>query len=279
MGNFLSVGSNVVGSKSEGFADRPKLTWQLLTMPEAREALEEAEARDEYHEMINESGYNSKARGGLVNWSPLPPLREWSDLLSEITYPKWCNGHDIRIIASPSHAEGGMPHTRPTNLICIPVNYDQTKVTFERMIVHEIVHILQRMYYDKWMTFMRSAWLYRLPTPREYTKIPHKLLKRRRMNPDTLMCPVLVWADNWVPIIVFNEHIDGPRLKSTRIVWWNLSAGKEDEYPPQHWLDMFGQSPQAEHPFEIAAWYLSDEFNTPAAKAIKDVLPSILTRK
>jgi hypothetical protein len=263
-----------VSHSKESFKNKA-LDWSILTPQEAEEALEEAEARDEYNEMVAESSINKHTR---QPWKPIEAPSEWKTLIGFIKFPEWTAGLTAKIICTPEYAEGGMPHTRITNLICIPINYSRDPTTFERMIVHELVHIAQRWRYDNFLKFIDEFWGYKLPTRNQFEKLPEGLLIRRRINPDTMACPLLVWNNIWVPIIIFNEHITGPRLSSTRLIWWNLKLGKGSEGAPIDWNRMFGEDTnQPEHPFELAAWYLSDSgLSSPAADIIRNKILSIL---
>jgi hypothetical protein len=255
--------------------EQKSLKWEILSINAAIEALDEAEARDEYIETVQESPHNRRAREPYVEWTPIEAPGVWPVLLSNIIFPKWSDNLEIKIICAPDRAEGGMPHTRPGGLICIPHNYSHN--LFEKMIIHELVHILQRRYYDSFMKFMRDHWDFRLVTRDEFQRLPEALLIRRRINPDTFACPFLIWRDEWIPIIVFNNHTAGPRLTSTYIVWWNTKSKMGINIMPTEWNDFFGKVSQAEHPFEIAAWYLSDNtLESEAATIIRDKINSIV---
>jgi hypothetical protein len=251
------------------------LKWAILSINDAVSALEEAEARDEYIETIQESPHNRRAREPYVEWTPIDAPAAWTSLLSNIVFPSWSDTLEIKIICAPDQAEGGMPHTRPGGIICIPRNYSNT--AFQKMMIHEVVHILQRRYYDSFMKFMKENWDFRLVTRDEFQRLPEALLMRRRINPDTFSCPFLIWRNEWIPIIVFNNHTDGPRLTSTYIVWWNVKSKMGINAVPSDWIDFFGNVSQAEHPFEIAAWYLSDNtLQSDAATLIRNKINSIL---
>jgi hypothetical protein len=121
------------------------IKFNILSASAAHDILEDAEARDEYRESVNESELNRRARGN-VDWDPIDPPEHWAHFLSKAEFPEWTRNLVINIICAPTDAEGGMPHTRPNFIICIPHNYSSDFHTFHKMIVHEIVHILQRIY-------------------------------------------------------------------------------------------------------------------------------------
>jgi hypothetical protein len=256
------------------------IQFNILSASTADDILENAEARDEYRETVAESEWNRRARNHIINWTPIEAPSHWKHFLSGGRFPQWTDGLEVNIICAPSEAEGGMPHTRPNFTICIPHNYSADQTTFRKMIEHEIVHLLQRTHYDAFMKFIEEEWDYRLMTREEFGQLPEHLLVRRRINPDTFACPYLVWKDRWVPLIIFNEHIDGPRLKSTYLLWWNIKTNTGSLEAPYVWKEFFGRVPQSEHPFEMMAWYLSDDgLHSEAAQQIREKIYSILVRK
>ncbi len=260
--------------------EKKPVKFNILSAQAAVDILEDAEARDEYRESVAESEWNKRARGNLVNWVPIDPPPHWNNFLATAQFPEWTNNLEINIICSPPDAEGGMPHTRPNFIICIPGDYSNDVAAFQKMILHEIVHILQRSHFDSFMSFIEAEWGYKLMTREEFWKLPEHLLKRRRMNPDTFACPFLIWKDRWVPLIIFNEHIEGPRLKSTYLLWWNIKTMTGSMEAPYVWKEYFGRVPQCEHPFEMMAWYLSDDgLHSEAAEKIREKIYSILVRK
>jgi hypothetical protein len=261
--------------------EKKPIKFNILSAVAAADILEDAEARDEYRETLVESEWNRKARSGHIEWEPIEPPSHWNNFLAAHQFPKWTDGLEINVVCAPNQAEDGMPHTRPNFIICIPRDYSiADQATFNKMIEHEILHILQRVYFNSFMKFIESEWDYRLLTRDEFGRLPEHLLKRRRMNPDTFGCPLLVWKDHWVPLIVFNEHMEGPRLKSTYLIWWNLRTMTGSKEPPYVWKEYFGRVPQSEHPFEMMAWYMSDDsLHSDAAESIREKIYSILVRK
>lgn len=256
------------------------IKFNILSASAAVDILEDAEARDEYRETVAESEWNRRARGNSVEWEPIDPPQHWKHFLSGDGFPEWTAGLVVNIICAPSEAEDGMPHTRPNFVICIPFNYSNDETTFKKMIIHELVHILQRKYYNEFMKFIDSEWGYRLMTREEFGKLPEHLLKRRRINPDTFACPFLIWKERYVPLIIFNEHMEGPKLKSTYLLWWNVKTNTGSTEAPYVWKEYFGRVPQSEHPFEMMAWYLSDDgLHSEAAQSIREKIYSILVRK
>jgi hypothetical protein len=259
--------------------EKRSIKFNILAASLAADILEDAEARDEYQETVDESELNRLARKNVVHWDPIDPPSHWNNFLANHKFPEWTVNMEVNIICAPKEAEGGMPHTRPNFIICIPENYSNDSSTFCKMIEHELVHILQRVYYDKFMKFIESEWDYRTIRREEFDKLPEHLLVRRRINPDTFSCPFLIWKDRWIPIIIFNEHIEGPRLKSTYLLWWNIKTMTGSLEPPYVWKEYFGRVPQSEHPFEMMAWYLSDySLHSDAAESIREKIYSILVR-
>ena len=144
---------------------------------------------------MSESEWNRRARGDGIDWKPIEAPEHWKYFLSRAKFPEWTANLEINIVCAPPNAEGGMPHTRPNFIICIPHNYSSNEADFHKMIVHEIIHILQRVHYAKFMHFIATEWDYRLLTRAEFEKLPEHILVRRRINPDTVACPYLIWKD------------------------------------------------------------------------------------
>jgi hypothetical protein len=260
--------------------EKTPIKFNILSASAAYDILEDAEARDEYRETLTESEWNAKARSGNIEWNPIEPPSHWRHFLSVGEFPKWTANLEVNIVCSPSDAEDGMPHTRPNFVICIPFNYSNDIESFRKMIVHELIHILQRMHFYQFIKFIQSEWDYRLITREEFGKLPEHLLVRRRINPDTFSCPFLIWKERWVPLIIFNEHMEGPKLKSTYLLWWNVKTNTGSTDAPYVWKEYFGRVPQSEHPFEMMAWYLSDDnLHSEAAESIREKIYSILVRK
>ena len=89
--------------------------------------------------------------------------------------------NNINIIQLMPSADGGMPHTRPNNIICFP---DISQLFSITTLTHELWHCHQRIYNELWFkTFNKLGWTL------WNGKLPEQLEKARRYNPDTLEWP------------------------------------------------------------------------------------------
>jgi hypothetical protein len=157
----------------------------------------------------------------------------------------------VHVILLMPSAEGGMPHTRPTNLICFPQIRSLTTLS---TMIHELWHVHQRVYRAQWdAIFIRNGW-------KEWSgHLPLSLEKARRYNPDTIETPLWIYQDTWVPFPIF-DHLTAPHIKETSV--WFYHVGKEHHIKqiPQ---DLYALAPDLpahawEHPREMAAYLLSD---------------------
>lgn len=250
MGNLLGIQSD-----RDGFMDRPPLSGR-----EAQQALEQAEQLDGYLAQIKQSQVNTYARS---NSSYLPSLYT---IATEIPLSKdWPQG---QILWMDPIADEGLPHTRPPFYVCLPATLrgDALNQTLE----HERIHISQRMYPLKWQDAFLSAWSMK---PWAGT-LPSVIQERMRLNPDLLNIPHYIWNNEWVPFSMF-ESMKPTSLKEARVVWWNDKTRSLHREPPPGWKAFFGSIPAGEHPYELAAYMLSDSTHTsPASKQLRASLAS-----
>lgn len=156
-----------------------------------------------------------------------------------------------------SSADGGLPHTRPPNLICLPRNgipNSSATPEFKETLLHEGVHIHQRLYPDLWATSMRkSGW-----RPVDPSRIPEEFAKRVRINPDTLLCPFWAWDTYHVPLPLFPKGLSLPSLPSAEIQWLDLRNATLFHDPPSSFKAIHRETGSAsEHPFELYAYRFS----------------------
>jgi hypothetical protein len=148
-------------------------------------------------------------------------------------------------------ADGGMPHTRPQNIICYP---DISQLFSKTTLIHELWHIHQRNYKDLWFkTFKRLGWVI------WDGKLPDELEKARRFNPDTLDCPFWVFDSEWLPVPIF-KNITQPNVSDVEIWFYNIKTHYHIKRVPGQIESYFpGLNPNAyEHPREITAYMLSE---------------------
>lgn len=205
------------------------------------EKLRIAEQHDHYLHSILQSPLNVQARS-LGDYKPSPIQR-----MKPIPTIIWMH----------PNADHGLPHTRYPNIICMPIDIPDHMVP--TILLHETIHITQRLYPTLWKTIF-TQWDM---TPWDG---PHEL--EIRINPDTIQAPFYIWKHRWVLFGIFTEK---PRLDTIRMVWWDITKRKIKYTPPDNWIEFFGTI-HAEHPYEISAYYLSSENHSPACRILRSVL-------
>jgi hypothetical protein len=174
----------------------------------------------------------------------------------------------IKIVQLMPSADGGMPHTRPGNIICYP---DISQLFSQTTLIHELWHIHQRNYKDLWFkTFKRLGW-----TMWE-GKLPENLEKSRRYNPDTIDAPFWIFNEEWVPIPIFKD-ISRPNVADVEIWFYNVQKQYHIKRVPDEILSYFpGLPPSAyEHPREITAYLLSEPDKYKNSQGFKHLIESI----
>lgn len=230
---------------------------------EAQRLLDEAERKDFYVEECREDRANAEARSGCVyqarGMSPAEvaffhvivsnargflPLR----LRTELTGP-------VSLIALDRSAEGGMPHTRPEQVICYPDVYQTYTVG---TLLHELWHVHQRQYAGWWQEVFRSIeWE---PVTEGEMTLPLQLENHRRFNPDTLDSPLWCFRKSWIPIPVFRDVVR-PKVGEVDIWFYHVSLKYHVKRPPRELSEEHHHSLPAsayEHPREITAYLLSE---------------------
>lgn len=231
----------------------------ITNKEEAQALLDSAEVMDRYREECFLNHTNAKARLDqgyranrmsyrelklfeliIENATPLLPRRLKEDL------------HEIRLVQLMPSADGGMPHTRPGNIICYP---DLSRFLTISTLIHELWHIHQRIYDEEWnRIFEGIGWTIwkdgELPTPLE---------NHRRYNPDTLRAPFYVYDQTWVPVPLFKD-ISKPILTETTVWFYNIHTRRHSTSIPDDLLKAFPSVPPSayEHPRELTAYVLSE---------------------
>jgi hypothetical protein len=238
--------------------EQSRLTLSVLPYGHASQRLADAEAADFYMARCNESKSNLTARRGHIyaayNYDADYRLKLHHSLEAS-TIPSILLrdlGHTEIAVLYPS-ADGGMPHTRPQNIICIPYSHTPPSHT---TIMHELWHIHQRRYPAKWESALNAALGYR---PWPAATLPDELERQRRYNPDTITTPFWIWRDTWVPVPVF-QNITAQTLTNTRTWFYNVKTGRiSHEIPPEMLLrELPASAATYEHPYETAAYILSE---------------------
>lgn len=231
----------------------------ITNKEEAQALLDSAEGTDHYREDCGLNSTNAKARLDqgyyanrmsyrelkmfeliIENSTPLVPRRLKEDL------------REVRLIQLMPTADGGMPHTRPGNIICYP---DLSRFLTISTLIHELWHIHQRIYEEEWnRIFEGIGWTIwkdgELPTPLE---------NHRRYNPDTLRAPLYMYDQTWVPVPIFKD-ISKPILTETVVWFYNIHTKRHSTSVPEELLQAFPSVPPSayEHPRELTAYVLSE---------------------
>jgi hypothetical protein len=200
--------------------------------------LDEADKLDGYVSACRECPINSAARR-LCQYVP------WNDQSLAKQYPvKGCHV----VILTPS-AEGGMPHTRAPNIICLPAYFPESRI--QETLEHELVHIDQRQNPDKWRKrALAEGW-----TPVLEGDLPAEWVKRCRLNPDTFDARFWAFQGRYVPLPLFVRE-DKPELRDILVRWWDLRERRLQSQPPESFVQKYGKLDvsSAEHPYELWAY-------------------------
>jgi hypothetical protein len=228
----------------------------------AMEALYRAEVIDSYRQLVQISAPNRLARKTVKY---LPNLYPVNKVLKHSA--SWPHG---QVVWMDPDSDMGLPHTRPPNLICIPTNISDSILT--STLLHEQVHLSQRIYPSQWSKILESAWSM---TP--WTgDLPEDILLRRRINPDLVLGPMFQWDEEWVPVAIF-KSLTSPVLNDVDIVWWQISTRSIHRQAPPGWVEFFGTVDGGhEHPYELSAYMIEkDNSPTEAYKKLKVYLKDL----
>ncbi len=243
-------------SKHERFFSAQPREIHILSAHEANEMLLRADLVDNYRHQCSQCSINKKAREGQ-DYTARQPSASAIDFQRAInTFPDWLRHYlpPILYIAflAPS-ADGGMPHTRPSNIICLPQYFNINDPGAIETFMHECVHIHQRTYADMW-----NRVYYEVFGMEPYTgDLPSTLASKQRFNPDTILEPLYMWKKRWVAVPVY-LRVDAPQLGQIRIAYYNVKSGAWQSFIPAEMDEYSGLSvSQAEHPAELTAYWLS----------------------
>lgn len=231
----------------------------IVTQKEdAQKLLDLAEKEDGYLEDCYQNKTNSKARISysyransityrelkmfeivLENAKPLIPRRLKEDL------------REVKLVQLMPSADGGMPHTRPRNVICYP---DISRFFTTSTLIHELWHIHQRTHEEEWNRIFQgigwTVWEGYLPTSLE---------EHRRYNPDTIRSPLYVYDQIWVPVPIFKD-ISKPHVTEIEVWFYNIHSKYHYKTVPDVLAKAFPSVPPTayEHPRELTAYLLSE---------------------
>jgi hypothetical protein len=207
--------------------------------------LRAAEELDQFFGRISQNEMNLLARSNLSYL----PAKNYTESWIENTH----------IVTMNPTAEAGMPHTRPPNIICMPIYFPESKKS--ETLAHEFVHIHQRRNTDAWNRFFQKEGWSRV----DPYELPDRLVARCRMNPDTIDQPFWAWKNQFVALPLF-EREDKPDLRHVAIRWLNLETKVHQSEAPRSFLERYGYPSQPEHPREISAVQLA-----PYVKSSQDI--------
>ena len=233
-----------------------------LSGHEGMQALYRAEVIDSYRQRVELSAPNRIARKTLKY---IPSLHTVAKLVTHSD--NWPHG---QVVWMDPDSDMGMPHTRPPNLICLPNTISDSSLT--GTLLHERVHISQRLHPAEWKTLFASAWSM---TPWS-GDLPADILLRVRLNPDLILAPTFQWKGDWVPFAIF-KSLTGPVLNDVDIVWWQSSTRVLHRQAPPGWVEFFGPVDSGhEHPYELSAYMIEKDNSSVAAyKALKPLLKGL----
>jgi len=229
--------------------------FRVLDKKEAVEKLIVAERIDHYLQECHDDRLNSLARKGIYQPNTISNPAHHTELFNAVIsqIPRQLrDAGEIEIIQLMPSADGGMPHTRPPNLICYPEL--ESGVLSEHAVqtlIHEVCHVHQRKFPLVWKTIFHALgwteWNGTLPT---------RLDTHRRYNPDTIDTPL--WSHSlWLPIPVFRDGTN-PALADVEIWWYHTVRGYHIKNVPEA-IQIKRLHPSAyEHPREITAYIISD---------------------
>jgi hypothetical protein len=159
----------------------------------------------------------------------------------------------LTLIYLDDRSDSGLPHTRGLTGIALPESLLSNPS--ESTVKHELVHLSQKQVYNRWLHWYKIFWNFRPAKEDEFMRIPKKWRSRRRMNPDTLGSPYMIWSDRYIPLSVFSSETE-PDLRNCKRGFWDLKMSQWTWEEPSGWVSLFGSGFNDEHPNEIAAHWL-----------------------
>ena len=159
----------------------------------------------------------------------------------------------LTIVYLDGRSGAGLPHTRGLKGIALPVFL--LWQPSEKTVQHEIVHLSQKQFPQRWWAWYQATWNFRPATEDEFMAIPLRWRSRRRINPDTLGTPYTIWRDRWIPLSVFLNESE-PDLRYCKRGFWDCKLSQWTWDPPSGWVRTFGEGFNDEHPNEIAAHWI-----------------------
>jgi len=241
---------------------------------EAQNLLNMAESKDFYLEECNDDKTNSLARRNFT-YAPNNISKKEIDsavLFIKKTIPllpaKLSELAKVNIIQLMPNSDGGMPHTRPGNIICYP-NFSMLYSV--HTLIHELWHCHQREFTYYWIQiFNKIGWTI------WKGKLPDKLENNRRYNPDTLDSPLWIFKKEWIPVPVFTD-ITHPSINQIEVWFYNPHIEYYAKNIPDDLSSYFTDLNMValEHPREITAYMLAEPDKFRHSPAFKDLIKAM----
>ena len=208
--------------------------------------LDEADKLDGFVSACRASPINSEAR----KYCQYEPWNDQNLAKKAQVFAGLClTGQKAHIIILTPSAEGGMPHTRAPNIICLPAYFPESKL--EETIRHECVHISQRQNPEAWRKKgLEEGWV-----PVSEFDLPSNWVNRCRLNPDTYDARFWAWESRYVPMPLFIRE-DKPEMREILIRWWDMKEQRLNSQAPLSFVNKYGTvgESSAEHPYELWAY-------------------------
>lgn len=225
-----------------------------MTSPESSAAasaaylkLLQAEKKDNYRNKCETSPINKKAREFLsyTVW----PDQELAKVCVSIHQQLKLNPRNITYVILHPTADGGMPHTRGTDIVCIPAHFPLNKLI--QTVRHEVVHMHQKQFPDSWKLILNAEGWKEIPE----SLLPPEIVSRCRYNPDTIAAPFWAYNNRYIPMPMFKRE-DKPSIHDVNIRWFDMLRNVILEKTPANLEQRYGMLPPFawEHPYEIHAY-------------------------
>ena len=242
---------------------------------QAQALLDTAEKEDFYLEECHDNKANSLARRNLTYFANQVSIQDnnyamaYLDAANLYLPIRLLNDlKEVKIVQLMPSADGGMPHTRPDNIICYP---DISQLFSKTTLIHELWHIHQRAFKNEWFkTFKRLGWMM------WDGNLPEQLESARRYNPDTLDCPLWIFDSQWIPVPIFKD-ITKPNVADIEIWFYNPEKQYHIKRVPSELLTYFPNLPPNayEHPREMTAYMLSEPDKYRESQGFRHLIESI----
>jgi hypothetical protein len=247
----------------------------IYNKDEAQELLNLADEKDNYIKSCNNDRNNMISRRQCTYSANHMTTKEYKffQIITENAQNKiplrlQMDLNEVLFIQLMPTADGGMPHTRPYDIICYP---DISKFFTVSTLIHELWHIHQRNYKQLWDQVFESLYW-----TKWNGKLPLDLERNRRYNPDTIDTPFYVFKEKWVPIPVF-EEVKNPKITNVYIWYYNIITKQHTRNIPQEIMEYFPNVPSSgyEHPREITAYMLSQPNDYQDSPGFNDLIKAI----